>query len=452
MRNYLTIAGVDSRDFGVYISGQGTFSAPEKAYQFYNVPGRNGAILGNDHRLENIEVSYECFIYSNFNQNIADFRTFLLSLDGYQKLTDSYHPDEYRMAVYTGPFEPEVTQKNDAGSFTLIFNCKPQRWLISGDTSYGWVNGGSQEVTGEELTVFGPALDDTVFTGEFLLDGGYVNRYVLTKDGEPILTLQLSSLGVTGAEFDFIAGTWELTRKFLPCRDDPFTHYSSSPFNVFKSNSSYTNLVSWYGGQIHGFSGYRKIDPESTEYDTALKLNNYSKAWTIFNDKVYIQDAAHKSMTGGEFGYYLAANEHVYIDLTTPVSYSFTPISISDIGEWVTFSGQIVQISTSLSNLTMKYAETGRMSNPTMFPSRPLIRVEGTGTFTMDGVTVTIADCNSYVDIDCELMDCYEGSINRNKDVTFSTYDFPLLRPGNNEIEIISGITSITITPRWWRV
>ena len=164
MRNYFTLAGKDSRDFGVYISGQGTFSAPEKAYEFYNVPGRNGAILGNDHRFENIEVSYECFIYSNFSKNIGDFRTFLLSLDGYEKLIDSYHPDEYRMAVYTGPFEPEVTSKNDAGSFTLTFNCKPQRYLTSGDTVYNWIPGGGQTFTGNELTVLGSKLDTSVLT------------------------------------------------------------------------------------------------------------------------------------------------------------------------------------------------------------------------------------------------------------------------------------------------
>ena len=89
MRNWLTFGGKDSRDFGVYISGQGTFTAPEKAYTFYAVPGRNGALIGNERRLENIQVSYECFIYSNFKQNVADFRTYLLSLDGYQELTDA---------------------------------------------------------------------------------------------------------------------------------------------------------------------------------------------------------------------------------------------------------------------------------------------------------------------------------------------------------------------------
>ncbi len=151
MREYFILNGVDSRDFGVYISGQGTFSAPQKAYTFYNIPGRNGALLGNEHRLENINVSYEAFIYTDFDNQLAAFRSFLLSIDGYAKLSDSYHPDEYRYAVYQGPFEPTVEKTNDAGKFTIIFSCKPQRYLLSGDASYYWVPGGSQELSGSGI-------------------------------------------------------------------------------------------------------------------------------------------------------------------------------------------------------------------------------------------------------------------------------------------------------------
>ena len=32
MRNYFILNGVDSREYGVYINGQGTFGAPKKAY------------------------------------------------------------------------------------------------------------------------------------------------------------------------------------------------------------------------------------------------------------------------------------------------------------------------------------------------------------------------------------------------------------------------------------
>lgn len=133
MLNYFTFNGTDSRDFGVYISGQGTFNAPERAYSLMKVPGRDGALVGFDNRLENVELTYPAFICSNFSQNMEDFRSFLLSQVGYQKLVDSYHPNEYRMAIYPGAFEAEVTSLNDAGQFDITFVCKPQRFLNSGD-------------------------------------------------------------------------------------------------------------------------------------------------------------------------------------------------------------------------------------------------------------------------------------------------------------------------------
>ena len=42
MRNYFTLDGTDSRDFGVYISGRGTFNGPARNLDFISVPGRNG--------------------------------------------------------------------------------------------------------------------------------------------------------------------------------------------------------------------------------------------------------------------------------------------------------------------------------------------------------------------------------------------------------------------------
>lgn len=135
MRNYFTLDGVDSRDFGIYISGQGTFGAPRKAYTYHSVPGRSGDLIGSEKRFENLELHYPAFIYANFRQNISDLRNFLLSREGYVRLEDTYNPDEFRLASYTGEFAPEVTKRNDAGSFDLVFNCMPQRWLKSGETA-----------------------------------------------------------------------------------------------------------------------------------------------------------------------------------------------------------------------------------------------------------------------------------------------------------------------------
>lgn len=135
MRNYFIFAGEDCRNYGVYISGQGTFSAPARVYEFQPVPGRNGDLIGNDKRLENLELTYPAFVYANFREAMQAFRSFLLSQTGYRKLIDTYHPDEFRMACFAGPLEPEVMKDNKAGSFDITFICKPQRFLLSGENT-----------------------------------------------------------------------------------------------------------------------------------------------------------------------------------------------------------------------------------------------------------------------------------------------------------------------------
>lgn len=133
MRNYLTFNGKDIRDFGVYISGQGTFSAPARGYDFIQVPGRNGDLIGNERRLENLELTYPAFVYVDYKTSMRGLRSFLLSQIGYKRLIDTYHPDEYRLACFVGPLETETMNNNRAGNFDLVFMCKPQRYLLSGD-------------------------------------------------------------------------------------------------------------------------------------------------------------------------------------------------------------------------------------------------------------------------------------------------------------------------------
>lgn len=134
MRNYFTFGGLDSRNFGIYISGSGVYNAPERDYERVSVAGRDGDLLLSNQRLNNIKLTYPAFVYTNFKQNIAAMRDAFLSLTGYQQLTDTYHPDEYRMAYFEGGTEINPTKKLEAGDFKLSFMCKPQRYLLTGAT------------------------------------------------------------------------------------------------------------------------------------------------------------------------------------------------------------------------------------------------------------------------------------------------------------------------------
>ena len=94
----------------------------------------------------------------------------------------------------------------------------------------------------------------------------------------------------------------------------------------------------------------------------------------------------------------------------------------------------------------------GSITNPTLFSSRPLLRVYGTGVLGIGDQYITISAADTYTDIDCEMRECFKGLVSKNMNVSFSGDDFPELHPGANGIDLQTGITRVEITPRWYRL
>lgn len=142
MRNFFVFGTRPSSDFGVYISGTGTFGSPQRMYDLLTVPGKSGSLAVSKRRLDDVVVTYPSFIQNGFKGNLAALRGYLLGeLNiGWQRLTDTYNPNEFRLALYTGALAPTVTRRLDAGSFDITFRCKPQRYLVSGETAIS-ING-----------------------------------------------------------------------------------------------------------------------------------------------------------------------------------------------------------------------------------------------------------------------------------------------------------------------
>lgn len=132
--NFLTIGDISSADYGIFLSGEGSFQAPRRSYQEITIPGRNGTLTIDDDRMENVPVEYKMIIVNTFPADYSGFRNALLSLRGYQRIEDTFHPDEYRMGLFRDGIEPKTYGlRNESGKFELDFDCKPQRWLKSGE-------------------------------------------------------------------------------------------------------------------------------------------------------------------------------------------------------------------------------------------------------------------------------------------------------------------------------
>lgn len=125
--------GVESSAYGLYITGSGTFNAPERDVEEVTVPGRNGTLTRDNKRFKNIPVTYPCFIKSNFLKNTSGLRKWLLKEAGYRRLEDTYHSEYYRMARFKGPIDFDVRALNKSGEVSLEFDCMPQRFLKAGE-------------------------------------------------------------------------------------------------------------------------------------------------------------------------------------------------------------------------------------------------------------------------------------------------------------------------------
>ena len=98
-------------------------------------------------------------------------------------------------------------------------------------------------------------------------------------------------------------------------------------------------------------------------------------------------------------------------------------------------------------------APGGVLNNPFPFPSRPYLRIEGSGGGTLtiqsagENSAWTFSNIDGYLEADSEQMNFYKGTQIKNHTVTGN--GFPLLCPGENTLAFSGGITGLSVTPRW---
>lgn len=138
MSDYFIYGGVNSATFLARVfPTDSMLKAPAHKYEEVVVPGRSGKLLMDLASFDNIVREYDVQIVgdSELAQFIA-LRNYLASRTGYLRLTDSFDPTHYYMAAYTEAFDLTAdwhSQKRARG--TITFDCKPQRFLLSGETA-----------------------------------------------------------------------------------------------------------------------------------------------------------------------------------------------------------------------------------------------------------------------------------------------------------------------------
>jgi phage-related protein len=156
-----TFDGINSLDYGIHITGEAVYNAPERDVEMISIPGRNGEFALDNERFNNIAVKYRAGTFGqdqpDFAGKIDAFRNAIVSRLGYCRITDGYNPDEYRMAIYKSGLEVSPVANSKAGEFDIVFDCKPQRFLLSGETKQTITSG--QTLTNPTLFKANPLLE-----------------------------------------------------------------------------------------------------------------------------------------------------------------------------------------------------------------------------------------------------------------------------------------------------
>lgn len=412
----LQFDGETSTDYGVQILGEGVFNAPKREVQMIGIPGRSGTFALDKGRFENIDVKYPAHLIADstadFAEAISDFRNMLCSRRGYCRLTDDYHPDEYRMAVY----KSGLTVTEDvlrAGKFDITFDCKPQRWLTSGEDAITVSDG-------DTLT------NPTLFESSPLLEvEGYgtigFNGYGIEIDDVQIGDVVLMNAGASSVHFP--AGTYE----------------------SFNGNEAFLN-----------------------EGDTITVPSITVTVTETVKPAVVIQSVARESLQDlSEATIRASSSRTIEVVLKSlPIEFQYGTSGTSTVGEasfaWTLYDSpsgstlyspgmQCTVFAEYDGDKTITFRSSGlHLSTVTWYDdsAKKIEYSQVTGSSSQD---LSLG----HLYIDCELGEAYKiesgGVIPLNRYIDLGS-DLPKLASGDNSISYDNTITELKITPRWWKI
>ena len=140
----IVYGGEASADFGMVVSEAPTFSAPERKQEIITVPGRNGSVLFQEDAWNDVPKNYKVWLAANDEEDLATqvdaVMAWLNSQKGYTRLEDSFAPEIFRLAYYSGgdDFSNELTLYGEA---TLGFTCRAEKFYKSGEEAIAVTNG-----------------------------------------------------------------------------------------------------------------------------------------------------------------------------------------------------------------------------------------------------------------------------------------------------------------------
>lgn len=412
-----TFNGESSDDYGIIINQNASFNAPERAGEMLSIPGRNGAFWQDYGRFENIEVTYHCAVgegsKADFVDAMSDVRSWLCSPIGYCRLEDDYNPSEYRMAVYKSGLETDEPFLTGA-EFDIVFECKPQRYLKSGETGKNMtsgtnINNPTPFDAKPQLIVYGYGEigigDDKIYYENIVIGETVVaNRKKKNNAlaGSTPTTMQVpigEGLMETGDSF-FVNGAVVNVSGSFPSGGDVKL--------ISVSVTSATNCTAIPTTTSNSYSIDVSIDPITFTNQTGSQTT-----CTVGLDFVTKRG--------------LNAEQTTSVTVTILVSYASSKVTYSVSGSPYTFVYGLTNLFFSIFSEPITAYSTKQAGSPL------------------------------YIDLETGMAWYNRWNIDHAEPVSMNNAvqlptELPVLKPGNTKITFSNTITTLKIIPRWWQV
>lgn len=417
--NSFTFGNINTKDFGVVVEGYGNYTAPKRAVEMVTVPGRNGSIAIDQGRYEDGEASFTVVIRGKtqyeFAKKVSDFRNAIISQLGFQRLTEEYQPDEYRLAMYSGGLEDDPEFIGRAGKFDVKFVCKPQRYLLSGE---------------DEVTIDS---GDTIYNPT-----PHASRPLIAVEGPGRIELGDQPIHIN----DVVVGTVNVSDKITLQNQDLVRTWNinDSKYNpgdlvtidglTLKSTFTITNSAIFLDSKndrTMGIEYYNSPDTDATlTYNKSGKTATFGVTIAPFTLTIG-QDL---SKTYNVRSTVIVDNGSSWQSQRLTLTYSFS------------YTNGVLNVSADM----MIFNTNGALSIAAPREASTITLGAIVGESTLSTLTDTIY-------LDCEIGDAYvlkDGEyVSLNSTVEFGS-DLPVLPSGETEVTYEDTITALSITPRWW--
>lgn len=398
--------GQNSRNYGVYVTDVEVFGAPVRNVEMIQIPGRNGAYALDNGFYENIQVTYKCAMgcesQADFNAGISAFRNMLASRIGYKRLEDEINTDEYRMACFHGGISVPTLNK-DTATFDVVFDCKPQRYLKSGESVISI--GTSKTLTNPTLYNAHPLLSFTA-SGAGTIN---INNDTISVTNQPIGDIVLANVvKLESGE----SVTWTDTSRYLTGDAIRIDSIPAIQTTVVMDSYSYANYTSYSGDDMdylsttstsRGMVITHSIPTPPQYVAGTAKSDTYSA--TVIN-KV-------KHKTTGNI-----------VDCTINLTVSIAYDGANNITVTNTVTTSIGTASTAVTINTVIVNSTKSSLNGTAY-----IDLDIGEAYAIDGGAVV--SINDSVSIGAAL---------------------PVLGVGTNTVSKTGSVANLKVTPRWWQL